>query len=508
MSDFGHDLMFGCFLTPDAAQPEAVVEIARLADELGLELLGVQDHPYQPRFLDMWTLLSTLATETTRIRLVPDVVNLPLRPPAVLARAAASLDILSGGRVELGLGAGAFGDAAAAMGGARRSPKQATDALAEAIAVIRALWTRGPVVSFDGEHYQLAGAQPGPFPVHPIEIWVGAYKPRMLELTGRLADGWIPSAAYAPPTELAAMTRTLDAAAADAGRDPGTIRRVYNVNGTFSSVERGFLNGPPHLWVEQLSELVLTLGVSAFVLAPGRDAASDLRRFVEDVAPAVRETVERARQHPEAGRKIEEAPADTVVMVQPPPSAAGVPRSSALDEDARPHLPKDPDAIVTPTGRAGQQTLIQIHQHLRQELAEIRDAAAAVAQGRMDPAAARSLMNRMTMRQNYWSLGAFCAQYCRVVNLHHTIEDQHMFPGLQRAEESLSPVLDRLGWEHEIIAEQLDKFDQALVAMINDASKIEDVRRIADVVNEMLLSHLAYEEDELLRPIGRLSIAI
>src|SRR3954453_8622934 len=254
MGDLGHDLVFGYFLTPDAAQAEAVVELARLADNLGLDLLGVQDHPYQPRFLDTWTLLAALAGQTERIRLVPDVINLPLRPPAMLARAAASLDILSGGRVGLGLGTGAFPDGVTAMGGPRRGAKDAVDALAEAIAIIRALWTPGQPATFDGEHYQLRGAQPGPLPVHPIGIWLGSYKPRMLRLTGRLADGWLPSSPYAAPSELAEMTRIIDAAAKDAGRDPAAIRRIYNVTGRFSAAEGGFLEGPSRLWVEQLTE--------------------------------------------------------------------------------------------------------------------------------------------------------------------------------------------------------------------------------------------------------------
>ena len=110
----------------------------------------------------------------------PNVANLPLRPPAVLARSVASLDILSGGRVELGLGAGAFWDAIEAIGGPRRTPREAVDALEEAIGVIRALWTPGRTPRIDGEHYRLHGAKPGPFPVHPVGIWLGAYKPRML----------------------------------------------------------------------------------------------------------------------------------------------------------------------------------------------------------------------------------------------------------------------------------------------------------------------------------------
>jgi hemerythrin-like domain-containing protein len=149
-----------------------------------------------------------------------------------------------------------------------------------------------------------------------------------------------------------------------------------------------------------------------------------------------------------------------------------------------------------------------VHEHLRRELAQIREAAAEVAAGRMEPAQARSLIYEMTMRQNYWTLGAFCAQYCRVVSIHHTIEDQHMVPGLGAAEPSLGPVLERLHAEHEVIAAQLDRFDQALVGMMSDPEQVRDVRRVADDLGDMLLSHLAYEEDELLGPLGRLEIMV
>jgi hypothetical protein len=152
--------------------------------------------------------------------------------------------------------------------------------------------------------------------------------------------------------------------------------------------------------------------------------------------------------------------------------------------------------------------LLQVHEHLRTELADIKEAAAQVAAGSLDPVAARTLLNRMAMRQNYWTLGAFCAQYCRVVSVHHTIEDYQMFPSLRREDDSLRPVLDQLHWEHEVIAEQIDKVDKALVAMMNDPAKVEEVRRVADELGDMLLSHLAYEEDELLGPLGRLEIMV
>ncbi len=141
MPDYGHPLRFGTFVTPYNAPPEQPVVLARLSEQLGYDLVTFQDHPYQPRFLDTWTLLSWVAAQTERIHLAGNVHNLPLRPPAVLARAAASLDLLSGGRFELGLGAGGFWDAIGAMGGRVLTPGQAVDALDEAIDVIRALWS-------------------------------------------------------------------------------------------------------------------------------------------------------------------------------------------------------------------------------------------------------------------------------------------------------------------------------------------------------------------------------
>src|SRR5690554_4909039 len=161
MADYGHDLLFGSFITPSNAAPDRVTALAQRSEQLGLDVVTFQDHPYQPRFLDTWTLLSWVAAETERIHVAPNVANLPLRPPAVLARAAASLDLLSGGRLELGLGAGGFWDAIGAMGGRRLTPGESVDALSEGIDVIRAVWdtsTRERLV-LDGEHHRLAGAK-------------------------------------------------------------------------------------------------------------------------------------------------------------------------------------------------------------------------------------------------------------------------------------------------------------------------------------------------------------
>src|SRR5918997_427022 len=135
MTDYGHDLVFGTFLTPTATQPDRVVALAELTEQVGLDLVTVQDHPYQARHLDTWTLLSVIAARTSRVRVVPNVANLPLRQPVVLARSVASLDLLTGGRVELGLGAGGFRDAIAAVGGPRLTTRESIDALEEGIGV-------------------------------------------------------------------------------------------------------------------------------------------------------------------------------------------------------------------------------------------------------------------------------------------------------------------------------------------------------------------------------------
>src|ERR687886_2841034 len=147
--------LFGIFPTPNAEDRDQLVEQVLLADRLGLDLVGIQDHPYQRRFLDTWTLMAYLAGRTERVRFFPDVANLPLRHPALLAKAAASLDRLSGGRFELGLGAGAFWDAIGAWGGPVRSGPESADALEEAIEIIRRVWAGERGIELEGKHYRL-----------------------------------------------------------------------------------------------------------------------------------------------------------------------------------------------------------------------------------------------------------------------------------------------------------------------------------------------------------------
>jgi alkanesulfonate monooxygenase SsuD/methylene tetrahydromethanopterin reductase-like flavin-dependent oxidoreductase (luciferase family) len=216
MTDYGHDLLFGTMVLATAERVQHALDLAELADTLGLDLVSFADHPYQPAQLDVLTLLSVVAARTSTVRILPNVANLAMRSPAMLARSAASLDILSDGRFELGLGTGALWDDIAAFGGPRRTPGESIKALAEAVHLIRGQWTSGDAVHFDGEYYRLDGAAPGPFPRHDIGIWLGAYQPRLLRLlrlTGRIGDGWLPSSPYLPPEHLAGANQLIDEAA-------------------------------------------------------------------------------------------------------------------------------------------------------------------------------------------------------------------------------------------------------------------------------------------------------
>jgi hypothetical protein len=503
MPDYGHPLEFGVFLSPAVDQFDDTFRLARTADALGLDLVSVQDHPYQGGFLDAWTLLSVIAASTANVRLFPNVANLPLRPPAVLARSAASLGIVTGGRVELGLGAGAFWDAIAAMGGPRRTPAESVEALTEAIEVIRTLWTPGRGVRFSGKHYSLDGTHPGPFPVHPVGIWLGAYKKRMLQLTGRAADGWLPSSSYAPPAELAGMNQVIDDAAVAAGREPAAVRRLYNVVGSFAG--NGFLRGPAKVWVEQLAELALTEGISGFVLMLESGGDDDLRRFAEEVAPGVRELVGQERDL--VTREEERPVVDSLGVVPTPDDGRRLSQQRLWDESARPTGPAPaPGTVYTAAGRAGGQHLIDVHDHLRAELARVRSLVEQVAEGAVDVAAARSEINTMTMRQNNWTLGAYCESFCRVVTMHHTLEDRTLYPQLRRGDARLGPVLDRLTEEHRVIHDVLERVDAALVATVSDPNGITELASAVDLLTDTLLSHLSYEERELVEPMARMPL--
>jgi alkanesulfonate monooxygenase SsuD/methylene tetrahydromethanopterin reductase-like flavin-dependent oxidoreductase (luciferase family) len=282
---------FGLNVDPNAGGLAIAGRIAAIADSAGLEYVGIQDHPYNADFLDTFTVITWLAARTSHVHLFPNVANLPLRPPAMLAKQAASIDVLSGGRFELGLGAGAFADGIAGLGGPRRTSGEARAALSEAIDIIRASWAAEPF-SFEGTYYQVPGVQPGPPPAHPVGLWLGVKGPRAAALVGAKADGWSVSAPYVPPEQLTELNDIITGAALEESRDPDQITRLYNVMGLISADDQGLFRGPVERWTETLVSLYTDYQMNAFVFWPSGDRERQSRIFAEEVVPAAREALQ------------------------------------------------------------------------------------------------------------------------------------------------------------------------------------------------------------------------
>jgi hypothetical protein len=175
------------------------------------------------------------------------------------------------------------------------------------------------------------------------------------------------------------------------------------------------------------------------------------------------------------------------------------------DESARPRRqPSGPEVTYTDTGRAVGQHLVDVHDMLRRELGELRMIVAEVRDGARDAGAARSVLNEMAMRQNDWTLGAFCSRYCRVVAQHHGLEDDAVFPHLARSDKQLGPVIERLTDEHLVIHDAIEEVDRALVHHISHHDDFEQLQRAIDLLTDALVSHLSYEEHELVEPLARL----
>ena len=514
--DYGHGIEFGVFIRPPAQSADQVVALSVLAEEAGYDLVTFTDHPYSPDSLETWTLMSFVAARTGRVRLTANVLNLPLRSPAVLARAVASLDILSHGRAELGIGAGSAWNAIEAMGGRRLDPGDSVEALEEGIDVIRELWDAGERggARFEGKHYRLAGALPGPAPAHNISIWVGAFKPRMLRLVGRLADGWLPTLAALKPGDLTAGNAVIDSAAARAGRDPHAIRRLLNV---------GAVDAPARETAAELARIALEDGIGTFIVSI--DDPRAMTYFASEVAPRVREAVEEARllRGPSAppsetaavtagaGARAEAAatPGETederLGVAPTPDPETRLSDRAPWDESARPRRDRSgPEVNYTDQGRRAGKQLVALHDMLRSELSEVRDILRQVRDGAMLAKEARAALNEMALRQNDWALGGFCARYCGVVTQHHGAEDAFVFPHLADREPRLRPVIDRLSEEHLVIHDAIQEVDQALVQHMTRPENYDAIHDAIDYLTDALLSHLAYEEQELVEPLARL----
>ena len=505
MPDYRHDLTFGAFITPSAKDPELTVALAAFAEQVGFDLVTFQDHPYLPNFLDTWTLLSYVAARTERITLSPNVAqpapasarrHRPQRREPRPAHRRARRVGSRRGRV-LGSHRG--------NGGRRLSPGQAVDALEEAIRVIRDVWADGHLggVRVEGDYYRVVGAKRGPAPAHDIGIWLGAFKPRMLALVGRMADGWLPSLGYLKggPADLDGMNEIIDEAAVLAGREPTDVRRLLNIGDR-----------------------------------PGdRADHSDRARARDvDVHPRVGRTHGAATVHggdgPRGPRARRRRPARSACQAnrtagctkrrRAAPEARGRPRwpgsRRSTTASACPHAPhgtrapvrsrrrRQPTTSTTNGRRTSASTSSTSTTTSAGSSRPCADLVEQVKAGALGVGDARSAINEMTMRQNDWTLGAYCASYCRVVTGHHSLEDAEVFPHLRRADPGLAPVIDRLHEEHLVIHDVLEEVDAALGRLRRRLERLTALEDALDLLSDTLLSHLAYEEQQIVEPLARL----
>lgn len=190
-------------------------------------------------------------------------------------------------------------------------------------------------------------------------------------------------------------------------------------------------------------------------------------------------------------------------IVPTPPPATRHSGTRLWDEAARPTAPEPAaDVRFTRPGLATGRHLIEVHDMFRRELTELRGLLDRVRDGGADIGDARARVNAMALRSNSWALGSHCQAYCFAVTQHHGHEDALIFPHLRRRDPSLAPVIDRLEAEHHVIHDLLDAVDRALVTLAREPDDLAPLREAVDALTDALLSHLSYEERELVGPLA------
>lgn len=285
------DLLFGIGVSTSATPRVDPVAAAVRAEAFGYDFVSASDHPCGTRpTYETWTMLSWIAARTTRIKVASRVLGVPYRPPAMVAKMAESLDRLSGGRLILGVGAGSSDDEFRAFGLRVSSPKDKIEGLEEAVRIVRGLWTSRRF-TLDGLHHHAREADIEPKPAHHIPIWLGTFGKRSLAVTGRVADGWIPSLGMAPPEAIPQMRDVIFDAAVRAGRDPEKIRLVYNMEfrlGDDAGVPPHVVSGSPEQVADQLGSFV-RLGFRGMNFIPaGPEPEEQIGRLSDEVLPIVR----------------------------------------------------------------------------------------------------------------------------------------------------------------------------------------------------------------------------
>jgi alkanesulfonate monooxygenase SsuD/methylene tetrahydromethanopterin reductase-like flavin-dependent oxidoreductase (luciferase family) len=208
---------------------EQALSVAQAAEKAGFSGVSFSDRPHDP-ILEGWTLATAIAARTERIRVFHTTLNVPFRFAAVLAKEAATLDIISNGRLDLCLGAG--GDANRplydSIGVPLAAPGERLTDLVDAITIMRGMWAHDKF-TYKGRAFHVEEAVGVPAPVQqPIPIWIGARLPRSLRIAGRLADGFVKNGGWGTVEELKQLNDAVTEAAVKAGRDPYSVRRVLN----------------------------------------------------------------------------------------------------------------------------------------------------------------------------------------------------------------------------------------------------------------------------------------
>jgi len=343
-----NSLLVGVGISDRAAPGDDPVADAVTAEALGYDFVSAFDHPVAAAAIaeavgyavmpaaghldrtyptyETLTLLTWIAARTTRIGVIPRVLGVPFRRPALVAKAAESLQRLSRGRLILGLGAGYRDAEIRAAGGPGLTPRAKADGLEEAIAIVHAAWTQ-PVVSYHGAVYSVDDLDLEPKPAEPIPIWLGALGPRGLALTGRLADGWIPFLRFAGPDRIPELLDRIRTASVAAGRPADAVRAVYSVPVRLDPKARsttGVIAGSAADITEQLHGFT-ELGFTGFDLMPSRD---QMRALAEDVVPALRE-LPTPSQRPQPRRSPDRAAAAVRQGPWPRPATAISPAGPA-----------------------------------------------------------------------------------------------------------------------------------------------------------------------------------
>jgi alkanesulfonate monooxygenase SsuD/methylene tetrahydromethanopterin reductase-like flavin-dependent oxidoreductase (luciferase family) len=285
-------LLFGVNVPTAAGPGTDPVSYARRAEEVGFDFVSASDHPCgtNPTH-EIWTMLSWIAAATSRIKVATRVLGVPYRSPAMVAKMAETLDRLSAGRLILGMGGGYSDEEFHAFGLRVPSPKEKIEGLEEAVRIVRGLWSK-PTFTYDGVHHRTVAADLEPKPEHDIPIWLGTFGRRSLAVTGRVADGWIPSLAFAPPNDIPKMRDRIVAAAEEVGRDPKEITFVYNVEVRIDSTtdaNSNVVSGSPEAVADELRTLI-QLGFSGMnLMAVGPNLDEQVERLGAELLPRLRD---------------------------------------------------------------------------------------------------------------------------------------------------------------------------------------------------------------------------